>query len=388
MPAPGVVQALDELKDGHAGLCLGPETGPVDQFTLQGGEEALTHGIVVAVAHGAHGGTHTGLTAPLTESQGGVLGTLIGMVHDLVRPPLTECHLQGIQDQLGSQMRGHGPPDDPAAAGIEHNGKEQEPRPGGDVRYVGHPQGIRFRGQEVPVHQVRCGTGALFANRCARPLAAAYPLQAFPLHEPGHTFSAHTVTLLGQILMNPGCPVGATASFVEGPDLLRQRRILSGSCRRSSGSPRIVSAGGDTPQAAHRGGMKLGLIRLHEFEDFLDLESVSRANQAVAFAKISRSSRNRRFSRRSLAISWRSAVVRPSLRPPSSRSACRTQFRMDCAVGSNSRESSSGVRPARTNSIICCLKSGEYGLRVRGIVDSSFPKGEVSTKPGQLQRCS
>jgi hypothetical protein len=56
-----------------------------------------------------------------------------------------------------------------------------------------------------------------------------------------------------------------------------------------------------------------------------------------------------------------------------------------CAVGSNSRDSSSGLRPDRTNSTICRRNSGGYALLLFDIVDSSFPKDEVSTKRGQLQ---
>ena len=44
--------------------------------------------------------------------------------------------------------------------------------------------------------------------------------------------------------------------------------------------------------------------------------------------------------------------AQPSARRPSSRSACTTQLRIACADGSNSRAKSSGVRPARTSSII------------------------------------
>ena len=64
-----------------------------------------------------------------------------------------------------------------------------------------------------------------------------------------------------------------------------------------------------------------------------------RANQAAApFFEISRSSRNCRFSRRRRRSSSRSAVVRPSERRPSSRSACRTQLRIASAEASNSRD--------------------------------------------------
>src|SRR5439155_4971757 len=81
------------------------------------------------------------------------------------------------------------------------------------------------------------------------------------------------------------------------------------------------------------------------------------------------------------------SVVRPSVRLPSSRSAWRTQFRIDCAVGSNFRASSSGVCPARTSSIKRRRNSGGYGgggADFFGIVVTSDPNGQVSTKPGQV----
>jgi hypothetical protein len=60
-------------------------------------------------------------------------------------------------------------------------------------------------------------------------------------------------------------------------------------------------------------------------------------------------------------------------------------LRIACAVGSNSRDSSSGLRPDRTNSTICRRNSGGYALLRFDIVDSSFPKDEVPTERGQLQ---
>jgi deazaflavin-dependent oxidoreductase (nitroreductase family) len=48
-------------------------------------------------------------------------------------------------------------------------------------------------------------------------------------------------------------------------------------------------------------------------------------------------------------------------RRPSSRSAWRTQFRIDCAVGSNFSANSSGFRPARTSSTSRRLKLAAYG---------------------------
>ena len=56
--------------------------------------------------------------------------------------------------------------------------------------------------------------------------------------------------------------------------------------------------------------------------------------------------------------SSRSALVGPSTRLPASRSACFTQAEIDCAVGSNSRTCSSGLRHDRTRSTICRRNSG------------------------------
>ena len=62
-----------------------------------------------------------------------------------------------------------------------------------------------------------------------------------------------------------------------------------------------------------------------------------------------------------------------------------SQFRIDCADGSNSRASWSGLRPDRTRSTICCRYSGAYRAIDRDIVNSSSSKNEVSTEPGQPQ---
>ena len=53
--------------------------------------------------------------------------------------------------------------------------------------------------------------------------------------------------------------------------------------------------------------------------------------------------------------------------------------------GRDSRVSPSGVRPVRANSTIWRRKAGGYGGLNFGMVDTSSPKGQVSTKSGQLQ---
>src|SRR5260370_25969935 len=73
MPAVRVVTALDEVEDGHPGLGLGGEAAPVQQLALEGGEEALTEGVVIGVAHAAHGRADTGLATAEPKGERGVL---------------------------------------------------------------------------------------------------------------------------------------------------------------------------------------------------------------------------------------------------------------------------------------------------------------------------
>jgi len=49
-----VVEALDEVEDGHPGLGLGAEALTVEQLALERGEEALAECVVVRIADRSH----------------------------------------------------------------------------------------------------------------------------------------------------------------------------------------------------------------------------------------------------------------------------------------------------------------------------------------------
>ena len=185
-------------------------------------------------------------------------------------------------------------------------------------------------------------------------------------------------------------PVVRRAEPAGSPRILARRVGRSfgeGQGRWASVVPRIVPAGRDLQHPAHGGHAVFGLVRRHELESLDGSESVSRANQAAAFRRMSRSSRRVLTSRRRRRTSSRSSVVRPSARWPSSRSAYVSQLRIVWADGSNCRPSSSGERPERASSMSRARSCGGYGGRVFGIVDSFPPRGAVSTKPGQVHFC-
>ena len=69
----GVVPSLDELEDGHACFGMRAEPAAVEQLAFEGREEALAHGVVVAIPDRSGGGAHAGVLAALAEGDRGVL---------------------------------------------------------------------------------------------------------------------------------------------------------------------------------------------------------------------------------------------------------------------------------------------------------------------------
>ena len=192
-----------------------------------------------------------------------------------------------------------------------------------------------------------CRTAVLASQGRACLASAANAFNAGDFHQSGHPVFAHQVTFLSKFRRNAGSSIGPTTLLVDPVDCFQKTSIRFISSRRSAIDPRVVATGGDTQQTAHGGDWIVGLIHFHEPEDSLEIGSLSRANQAAAFANISRSTLSCLFSLRNFRSSARSTVVRPSLRRPSSRSAWAIQLRIVCSLGSNSRASSPGLRPAR-----------------------------------------
>ena len=75
MAAGRIVEAFDELEDGHPRLAVRSEATSIDQLAFEGGEETLAHRIVVGVADRACRRTNAGLLAAIAESDRRVLRT-------------------------------------------------------------------------------------------------------------------------------------------------------------------------------------------------------------------------------------------------------------------------------------------------------------------------
>ena len=317
----GVVPGFDELEDGHSGLGLGLEPSPIEQFTFQGSKEAPAQGIVEAVPDGSSGRPHIGILALFPEGDGCILASLIVMMDHRGGAALPQGHVQCLQHQFRPEVRCHRQSHDPAGKVIHHHGQGEENRPRGNVGDIRHPQSVWRGDKEVPLHQIRDHRRLPVADGRSYSFAAADALQCGFPHHSGYVFPPHPKLLPGQFERNPGHTVGLAGTPMNHPNPIRKRACPF---RGQTLLSRMTSDGGDARQTAHRGNRIIILIRLHESVDLAGNEPVSRASQAAAFDKISRSLRSCRFPRWRGIRFFHSSLVRPSLRLPSSRSAWDT----------------------------------------------------------------
>src|SRR6266487_3135731 len=104
MSTSGIVPTFDEVEEGEARVGLGAEAFAIEQLALERREEALTHGVVVGVAHTAHRRANAGLAAAPAEGERRVLATVIRMMNHAGRAALRDGHVERGQHKLGAEM--------------------------------------------------------------------------------------------------------------------------------------------------------------------------------------------------------------------------------------------------------------------------------------------
>jgi len=143
----------------------------------------------------------------------------------------------------------------------------------------------------VKLRSTRSGAGrASFApgrRWPAMPVASTH--QPGFAHQPRDPFTAVPFASCPQIGVNAGRAVGLARAGVYGPDPPQQRCVGNGMERRRTMPPSVETSLGHAEHARHGGNREKGLVRAHEPEEPDDTAPVSRANQAAAFDKMSRS---------------------------------------------------------------------------------------------------
>ncbi len=272
----------------------------------------------------AHRGFDAGLLAALAESQRSVLRAVIRMVDDVLRPALPERHLQRIQNQLRTQVIGHAPAHNAPAEGIQHDGEIQKTGPGRNVGDVHHPQLVQCHHREIPLHQIRSAGRLGIAHHRRGFLTPGNPLQSRGPHQPGDRFCpTHSPSSRRsrRIRARRKCPwngherpgPAGSAPYPEAPVPKGCAAAKHNNHCAKAPAHGIASPRRTRPDLSHESESRRGSIR-------------SPWQTRPRLFKISSSTLSCLFSRRSRRSSSRSAIVRPSARRPSSRSAWATQI--------------------------------------------------------------
>ena len=117
----GIVPALDVIEDGEAGVSVTAERRAVNQLALERCEEALGHGVVVAVTDSAHGHADPEGLSALPEGQRRVLRPVIAV--------MDRGHVKGRQDQFLAPVVGHRPADHSSAPDIDDHRQVEKAQP-------------------------------------------------------------------------------------------------------------------------------------------------------------------------------------------------------------------------------------------------------------------
>ena len=114
MQSARVVPALDVLEDGASKSGSRRPSAGIDELALDGGEEALGHCIVPALALAPDREDDAVGPGQLGKVTARILTAPVGMKdHAPLWCTVGERHGEGVGDQLGAHVIGQGPPDHP-----------------------------------------------------------------------------------------------------------------------------------------------------------------------------------------------------------------------------------------------------------------------------------
>ena len=180
---------------------------------------------VIRIADGGQGGHHAGVAASFAEGVAGVLAPAIRVMHDRLGPALRQRPVECGEHELSPEMRRHGPANDAPRPDVEHEGEIEEAGPRRDVRDGGHPETIRARCSELPIHLIQRPVSGGIADRRGHeaPRPQALPARCAP--QAGHTFL-------------PDPPVDRM-------DQGREPDVLPGPCRRLA-CPMFCTSGNES----------------------------------------------------------------------------------------------------------------------------------------------
>ena len=247
-----IVEPFDVGKDLTPSLIARERWPASEQLILQGAEEALSDGIVIAVALPAHAGEHLLTREPAPIGVCCIRTPAIRVMDESrPRPSTHERHLQGRPHQPFVIGLRHGPSHHLAGIQIQQHGQIQPATAGGDKRDIAHPDPIGSCRMERAVQAIwRDPRGV---RRVRRQLEAppASGLDAVEPSQASDPMLAARNALDAQLLPGLACPVDAAGGGMHAPNLLDQLTIGLGPRAEGPIPPRIVAAGAHPQRLAH-----------------------------------------------------------------------------------------------------------------------------------------
>ncbi len=217
---------------------------------------------------------------------------------DCLRSSPIDRHVERINDELFAHVVCHRPSDDTPRTNVEYDSEKEK---AGVRRYVGdvrNPELVGKRRGEVAFDEISGNCRIPIARRCRDPLTPRSPVAMTFAHQACNAFVARTNSIVFKLGLNSRPPVRRTRLPMDRFDPIAECKICQNARRWLSLEPRIVATLRDVVKSAERRNAVIGLVSLHESEDFRGIVSASRANQAAAFESISCSKVNRLTSRR------------------------------------------------------------------------------------------
>src|SRR5216683_2348356 len=364
-----VVEQFDVLEQLAAGLSSGTPLALIDQFDFECGEKTFRHRVVPAIAFTAHAALDAVYRQQLLILVAGVLAAAIRVVQQTLRRlAVLQCHLEGVEHDTAFEPFAQRPADHSAREQIEDYRQVQPTLEGPHISNVGDPAAVGCGHCKPPLQQILLNWHAVPGISGAAEATGRARTQSCHAHQPRHPLAPGALAALAQLDMDPGAAVAAATLAINRRNFEPQPLIFLAMLGGRPFTPGVVSRARDFEYPAHQRHRIAGLLPCDKSES----HSLSLAKKAVAFFRISRSSRSRRFSRRSSTNSSRSLRFNaPSAPRPASTSACSTQRLSAVSPIPSSSASWPMLLPLRcTSCTVSALYSAENFRRFRLL---SFP---------------
>src|SRR6185437_149437 len=304
-----------------------------------------------------------------------VLAAAIGvMQHARAGLASGEGHRECVARERAVERVAHGPPNHAARREIEHDRQVEPAFARREIRDVTHPHAIhrpppvRIADRKVAIEYVRRNGMRVRGIRRTPEPPRHLPAQAPRAHEPRNPLLAVMLPLGVQLRVHARTAVRPPAPLMNRRDVRRELVVMHRTRARRPLHPRVVPGLRHPEYATHRADRVLDGVGLDERE----FHRAPLAKKAVAFPKMSRSSRSCATSRRNRRISssWLINFPLPGNTSASGRparaSACRRHCRSMSARLPTCRATSAGRRsPLEANRTASSLNSCVNRRRVR-----------------------